>query len=108
MCYQWALVKVLFYQLFVFEKNNYYTHNYHRGHDLRTFCPIEFQGLLYNVNCSLKIKAHILLLSEALSFVGFPPLLRGKHRLHWCFNNSSIISDHLENCYMYIFQKIYF
>ena len=82
MCYQWALVKVLFYQLFVFGKN---THNYHRGHDIQTFCPIECQVLLYSVNCSLKIKSHILLLSEALSFVGFPPLPRGKHRLHWFF-----------------------
>lgn len=72
-----------------FWEEQYYTHNYHRAHDIQTFCPIEFQGLLYSVNCSLKIKAHILLLSKALGFVGFPPSPRGKHRLHWCFNNSS-------------------
>ena len=80
-----GLSKSLILSTVCFWEEQYYTHNYHRGHDIQTFCPIEFQVLLYSVNCSLKIKSHILLLSEALSFVGFPPLPRGKHRLHWFF-----------------------
>ena len=86
MCYKWALVKVLFYQLFVFGKNNITLITIIEDMIFRLSVQIiECQVLLYSVNCSLKIKSHILLLSEALSFVGFPPLPRGKHRLHWFF-----------------------
>ena len=81
-----GLGKSLILSTVCFWEEQYYTHNYHRGHDIQTFCPIiECQVLLYSVNCSLKIKSHILLLSEVLSFVGFPPLPRSKHRLHWFF-----------------------
>lgn len=90
-----------------FWEEQYYTHNYHRGHDIQTFCPIEFQGSLYSVNCSLKIKhtfSCCLKHSALLVFL----LHQGASTGYIDVSIIPLISDHLENCYMYIFQKMYF